>query len=182
MRAFIAIELSSEVRAALAAAVGALARCTAKVKWVEPDNVHLTLKFLGSIDDGMAEQVKRAMADAAGRGGFGFVVEGLGRFPPRGKPRVVWAGVSEGAEALKALQAVLEAVLRPLGFEKERDYVPHLTIGRVKRPQGAEALVAALEPYAGTRFGACRASEMVLFQSELTPRGPVYTAVARQAL
>ncbi len=189
MRAFVAIEISDEVRAALVRAQQELGRCGAKVKWVEPENVHLTLKFLGDVDALMIEQVKAAMAESAGGsasltagGPFHFSVEGLGSFPPRRTPRVVWAGVSAGADAAVRLQAGLEAALRPLGFEKERDFVPHLTIGRVKAPQGAERLVPAIKRHAHTRFGSCSAAEMVLFESKLTPSGAVYAALARQAL
>lgn len=182
MRAFIGIEVTDEVRAALTDAQKKLARCPAKVKWVRPANMHLTLKFLGDVDEPTVARVKAAMADAAGGGPFAFAVRGLGTFPPRGAPRVVWAGVSGGADAATKLQARLEDALRPMGFEKERSFVPHLTIGRVKDPKGARELTAMVECDAGTKFGLCTAAEMVLFESTLTPQGAIYGAVARQAL
>jgi len=182
MRAFIAIEVTDEVRGALAEAQQELSASPAKVKWVAPENIHLTLKFLGNVSEDAEPQVEAAMGQAAGDGPFEFAVEDLGRFPPRGKPRVVWAGVSQGAEAVTAVQATLEAALRPLGFEKERRFVPHLTRGRVMAPGGADALGTMLAGRPGERFGVCTASEIVLFESALTPRGAVYRVLARRAL
>jgi len=182
MRVFVAIEISDEVRAELARTQQTLAVASAKVKWVAPENIHLTLKFLGDIDEETAGPVRAAMAAAAGGGPFAFEVAGLGTFPPRGKPRVVWAGVTEGAQAATRLQAKLEAALRPLGFRAEKRFVPHLTLGRVKSPKGADELMARIEGHAGAAFGTCSAAEMTLFQSTLTPQGAVYRVVAKQAL
>ena len=170
------------MRAALAGAQQELAARGAKVKWVPPENVHLTLKFLGDIEEATVEKVRAAMAEAAGGGPIEIEVRGLGCFPPHGKPRTLWAGVSDGAEAVAKLFKKLDRALRPLGFEKERRFVPHLTIGRVKSPEGAEALVPALQRQADTLFGAYTAAEMVLFRSTLTPQGAIYDSVARQAL
>lgn len=182
MRAFIGVEITDEVRAALSRAQQQLGRCPAKVKWVAPENIHVMLKFLGDIDEETAARVRAAMAEASGDGGFRFAVAGLGCFPPRGKPRVVWAGVSEGADAATRLQAKLERALRPLGFEKERRFVPHLTIGRVKSPKGAEELLPMIEELGGETFGSCDAAEMVMFESTLTPRGAIYHELIRQKL
>jgi len=182
MRAFVAIDASDEIRAELARVQQELARCPAKVKWVTPQNVHLTLKFLGDVAPEAVEQVAAAMAAASGGGAVPFAVEGLGSFPPRGRPRVLWAGVSAGADAVSRVQVKLEAALRPLGFKQEHRFVPHLTIGRVKSPRGAQELIPMLERHAATKFGSCTAAEMVLYESELTPQGAVYRAVARQPL
>jgi len=182
VRAFIGIEATDEVRAALARAQQKLAACGAKVKWVPPENVHLTLKFLGDIDEEMVEKVKAAMAEAAGDGPITLEVCGLGCFPPRGKPRTLWAGVSEGAEPVAKLFKRLDRALRPLRFKKESRFVAHLTIGRVKSPVGAENLAPVMEQHAATPFGTVDAAEMVLFRSTLTPSGAIYDVVARQAL
>ena len=182
MRAFIGIEASDEVRGALARVQQEFSGCSAKVKWVPPENVHLTMKFLGDIDDEMAGKVTAAMAKAAGAGPITIRVDGLGCFPPRGRPRTIWAGVSDGADAVVRLFKELDRALRRLGFEKERRFVPHLTIGRVKSPKGAEELTPVLEQHGGTPFGSCDAADMVLFRSTLTPQGAIYEVVARQAL
>ncbi len=182
MRAFLGIEVTDEVRAALSALRRELERCRARVRWVRPENVHVTLKFLGEVNGETAAQVGAVMEEAAGGGPFRFAVEGLGTFPPRGKPRVIWAGVSDGADAVSRLQARLEKGLQPIGFRKEQNFVPHLTIGRVKSPKNAEKLLPAIEGHAGTMFGWCTAAEMVLFESTLTPQGSVYSTVVKQAL
>ena len=163
-----------------------LARCPAKVKYVAAENIHLTLKFLGEIDEETAAGVRGAMCEvgraAAWGGGLRLGVGGLGYFPPRGAPRVIWAGVTDGADAVCRLQARLERELAGLGFEPERRFVPHLTLGRVKSSRGGGELVSAIESRADAEFGSCTACEMVLFESRLTPRGAVYRAVVRQAL
>jgi len=182
LRAFIGIEASDEVRRALERVRHEFSACSAKVKWVPPENVHLTMKFLGDIGDEMGGKVKAAMAKAAGGGPITFRVDGLGCFPPRGRPRTIWAGGSDGADAIEKLFKKLDRALRRLGFEKERRFVPHLTIGRVKSPKGAEELTPVLERHAGTPFGSCDAADMVLFKSTLTPQGAIYEVVARQAL
>ena len=182
MRAFIGIEVTDEVRAALTRVHQDFGGCSAKVKWVAPANVHLTLKFLDEIDDEMAGNVASAMAEAAGAGPITFVVEGLGRFPPRGKPRTLWAGVSYGADAVVKMFMKLDGALGPLGFENERRFVPHVTIGRVKSPKGADELMPVIERHAGTVFGTCPAEQMVLFRSTLTPQGAIYDVLTRQTL
>ena len=182
MRAFIGIEVTDEVRAALARVQRKFKGCSAKVKWVAPANIHLTLKFLGEIDDELAGKVASAMAEAAGGGAVPFRVEGLGCFPPRGKPRTLWAGVSDGADDVAAVFKKLDRALRPLGFEKERRFTPHLTIGRVKSPKGADELTPVIERHASTLFGACPADQMTLFRSTLTPQGAIYDVLARQTL
>jgi 2'-5' RNA ligase len=182
VRAFVALEISDEVRSALERAQRGLARAPVKVKWVPARNLHVTMKFLGDIEPAQAEAVRAVLAEAAGGGPVPFVVEGLGAFPPRGRPRVLWAGVSEGSEAVSAVQAALEAGLRPLGFEAERRFVPHVTLGRVKSPRGAETLRAEMERIGGRRFGRCTATELVLFESTLTPMGAEYRAAERVRL
>lgn len=174
--------MTDDVRAALTRVQDDFSGCGAKVKWVAPANVHLTMKFLGEIDDEMGGKVAAAMAEAAGAGPISFTVAGLGRFPPRGKPRTLWAGVSDGADAVVALFTKLDAALGPLGFESERRFVPHVTIGRVKSPVGADALTPVIEHHAGTVFGACRAEEMTLFKSTLTPQGAICDVLTRQRL
>lgn len=182
MRAFIAIEISDEVRAALKGVQDELARSRAKVKWTEPENIHVTMKFLGEIDPTQIDAIRTAMAEAATGGPFDFEVAGVGSFPPHGRPSIIWAGVMDGTR-LSEIAARLEDALAVLGFEKEhRKFAPHLTIGRVKAPQGAERLVEAIEKVRNVKFGVCRAARFVLLESRLTPAGPTYTLVAEQAL
>jgi 2'-5' RNA ligase len=183
VRLFIGIEISDEVRAELARVQQRLGRCRAKVKWVPPQNIHLTMRFLGEVSEDRLESVSAAMAGAAGGGPFEFEVCGLGRFPSRGSPRLVWAGVKDGAERVCAVQAELERGVRKAGFEAERRrFTPHLTVGRVKSRAGTDELSALIEQHADRAFGRCPAAELVLIRSKLTPSGAVYSAVDRQEL
>lgn len=179
MRAFIAVGLSDETRTALEKVQSELRRVQADVKWVALGSVHITLKFLGLVEDAMLENVKAAMAACAVGGPFTYTVKGLGSFPPVRKPRVVWAGVTDGAERLSELAQKLEVAFEPLGFEKEnREYAPHLTLGRVRSPRKAELLLPVVEHYADTPFGTCKVTELILFESKLSPRGATYLPIA----
>lgn len=183
MRTFIALEISDDVRAALAKTIRELAKSPAAVKWVAPESIHVTMKFLGWAEDDKIEKVKAAMAAVKGTGTFTFEVKGLGSFPPEQKPRVVWAGITSGADRIVAVQAMLEDALSPLGFEREdRAFTPHLTLGRVKVPRGAETLVPLIDKNWNTNFGSCEATRISLFESRLSPHGSTYIPVAFQEL
>ena len=183
MRAFIAIGLDEVIRARLAEAQERLRAARASVKWVKPELIHLTLKFLGEIEADAVEGIMGVVAQAAeGIGPFDVRVAGLGAFPPRGAPRVVWAGMEEDAR-LATLQQLLEAGLEPLGFPAEnRPFTAHLTLGRVKDPRHAGALRTLVEAEASADFGTQRVAEILLMQSVLSPSGPTYTPLRRHAL
>lgn len=183
MRAFIAIELSPEIRQRLREVQDRLRRAPCRVKWVQPELMHITLKFLGEIEERAADDLERAIAAAAaGVAPFDLAVVGLGSFPERGAPRVVWAGVRDNG-SLARLNAGLEHGLALLGFEPERrPFSPHLTIGRAKDPRGAGPLRGPLAREAATQFGSCRIEELVLMRSELSPAGPTYTPLRHHRL
>ncbi|HUW99817.1 MAG: RNA 2',3'-cyclic phosphodiesterase [Phycisphaerae bacterium] len=186
VRTFVAIELPEEVRAHLAAQQEALARAGGEVRWVRVENIHLTLVFLGAVAaerlGEVAEAVRRA-TEGAGRIRLG--VGGAGQFPPRGRPRVVWTAVEEPTGALERLQKrMAEATAAFAEKVEDRAYSPHLTLGRVRSPgaPGSEALSAAIAESAERTGPEFEASEVVVFQSDLGPEGPAYTALARVAL
>jgi RNA 2',3'-cyclic 3'-phosphodiesterase len=183
LRSFIAIDVNDEIRTALARMQQTLARGPVKVKWTAPENIHLTMKFLGEVADAQTDALTAAMAAAvANAGPIIYKVEGLGTFPVRGAPRVVWAGVSQGSAGISRLQAGLEKQLGPLGFEPEKRFVPHVTLGRVKSPKGARGLTDVIKQQGAVAFGTCRAEELVLYRSKLMPQGAVYSVVAKQTL
>ena len=185
MRLFVAIELSDAVRAAVAdlqvrltAAGGA-----AEVRWAEPANFHLTVKFLGDLPDALLPSVESACAEvAAGSRPFDFVVRGAGAFPKPGGPlKTLWAGVdSAGAEVWKALVRRAGVFFIPLGVAREGGLAPHVTLGRVKSatPEQDAALRAALAAEAQTECGSQTAARLTLIQSTLDPRGAVYTPLS----
>lgn len=177
IRSFIAIELGPEIKAELEALIRKLRDSDTDVKWVKPENMHLTLKFLGNIPPDTIEDVKKIL-DKAGMGSshFKMGLSGVGAFPGLSYPRVIWVGIGEGGDEAKKIHSLLEEGLEGLKFEREqRPFFPHLTIGRVKSTKKKEALASAIE---GLKFrpGISQKVEgLTLFQSTLTPKGPIYT-------
>ena len=184
MRTFIAIEFDDAIRQRLVQAQERLREAGCEVRWARAEQMHLTVKFLGEIDPATVGAVAEAMAHAAEAvAPFEVEVAGLGAFPPRGAPRVVWAGVEDPGGHVQQLQARLERRLEPLGFERERRaFHPHLTLGRVKDRHGADRLRERIEGQPARRFGRQHIEELVLLQSELKPTGAVYTLLRRQGL
>jgi len=179
-RAFIAIDISEAVRQKLVAAQQGLAAAGAQLRLVEPENVHVTVKFLGDIPEDKVEAVADAIRAAVkGAQPFDIAVRGIGVFPGLKYIRVVWAGVSDGRENVVAVQRNIDRELQKLGFPLERDFVPHLTLARVKSAAAMEKLVAFVKENVGTEFGVTRAQAVELKQSTLTPRGPIYSTLAR---
>ncbi len=176
MRLFIAVDISEEVGAAVAALATRLRQANADVGWVKPENFHLTLKFLGETPDGQLGDIKAALdLTATARGAFEMEMRGMGCFPDRGAPRVVWVGVGAGRDALTALAHDVESAMEGLGFARERrEFAAHLTIGRVRSPRGAERLRHLLEAEADTGFGRCGVDALRLYKSTLSPGGSIY--------
>jgi 2'-5' RNA ligase len=147
------------------------------------------MKFLGEIAEESVAGAKAALARAAesqgprAPGPFRLDLEGLGAFPPHGPARVIWAGCGAGAEALGALAAAVEEAFTAEGFPKEaRPFSPHLTLARVKDPVAGRKLARALASIPAEPFGSVAVSSLVLFQSDLTPRGAEYAELERVAL
>jgi 2'-5' RNA ligase len=174
------VRLPDDVRARLTDAVTELRGVAPDVAWVAPDNLHLTLKFLGAVEEARLSAIGSALAAAAaGQPAFGFRCAGLGAFPSPGRPRVVWAGIEQADAALAALARAVEQSLVPLGFEQEaRDFTAHVTLGRIREPRRQPALPGALAAAARREFGRVRVDHISLMQSQLHPRGARYSALA----
>ncbi len=184
MRTFIAIDLSPEIKNRLSAAVRLLKPMAAGLKWVAPENYHLTLKFLGEVAEPRVEVIKAVLDEVAGRyQKFNLIARGTGSFPPgQSRMRVVWVGLEAGKE-LFSLQSELEEALSREGFEREeRAFSPHLTIGRVREPQKQDRLKAELDRLSQQEFGTMEVKEVELFQSILHPEGPEYRVISRHYL
>ncbi len=179
LRTFVAIPLEPSVRKAVAAWQRSLATRLAGIKWVEEDNLHLTLKFLGDTPGHAIEGVCAALeAVAAAHRPFDVVLRGAGTFPPAGSPRVLWVG-AEGGDALIALHRGVELGLEDLGWRPEpRSFRPHLTVGRVRQPGPRRDVVAALAAARDRLWGEMRVTGFALLESRLTPRGPIYRTLA----
>jgi 2'-5' RNA ligase len=150
------------------------------VSWVAPENLHVTLKFLGNVDPTRLDAVRSALAAAApAREAFDLAVQGLGAFPSPTRPRVIWAGVGAGEAPAAALAGRVEELLVPLGFAREaRPFAAHVTLGRVREPRPDAALAEALAAGAARPFGLVRVARLSLMRSELSPRGARYTELA----
>ena len=177
MRTFIAVDFSPEIKEALAQAEAHLKYSGADVKWVEKDNIHLTLKFLGEVDEKKLEEIKIALEAICGQTKpFDTQVHDLGAFPKIEYPRVIWAGIDKGATELKALAEKVDEALSKLGFEKEtRAFAAHLTIGRVKSPKNKEKLKEKMAAYKLPDIPPHRIDSVIIFKSTLTPKGSIYT-------
>lgn len=179
VRAFIAFELSLDVRKALGDLIGGLARVRRGVRWCEPGQTHITLKFFGDLPEATLHSVIDAVTPATvSARPIEVAIRGTGSFGPGDRIRVIWAGVEDPSGDLLRLQGALEEALEPLGFPREgRPFHPHLTLGRVRAPPRDPDLSEALKAKSRFDGGSFLADHLVLFSSTLTPGGPIYRAL-----
>ena len=182
-RAFIAIDLPESVRLFLAEVQEALKSYGLSIKWVRPQNIHLTLKFLGDTDTAQTTRIAAAMTLAARDcPGVSLTAKDIGVFPDLKRPRVIWAGITGQLEILKNLQRTLDDHLADLSFPKDpRTFRAHLTLGRVKGKIVSASMKTAIDELKGYESEPFEVDRIVLFRSELRPTGAVYTQV-HQAL
>jgi 2'-5' RNA ligase len=183
-RTFISVELTKPIRDRIVALQDELAQTGTDVKWTEPANIHVTLLFLGEVQDEELPAICRLVRETVQDGGsFGLSVTSVGCFPNLRRPRIVWVGVGAGTQELIKLHDDLEEPLFHLGFRKEdRKYTPHITLGRVRSDLPTEKLTAALQRQANWHGGDMVVSELHVMGSELTRDGPVYTVLGRAKL
>jgi len=155
------------------------------VRWTQPEQMHLTLCFLGEVEESRLDELSAALEEAVvGGSAFDLRLEGCGVFPERGRPRVLWVGLDGDLEALQALQRrVVEAVGSWGSHRETKPFHPHLTLGRV-RPDAdlGEATVTLLQDAEGPRSIQWRVREVSLMSSDLTPSGARYTVIRSAAL
>lgn len=181
---FVAVELPQHVKERLAAVVAELSTCRADVRWVGVDALHLTLKFLGSVDARAVGGVEAALKRVAGaaRPTPGRL-RGIGSFPHPSRPRVVWAGVETDGPDLAELHGALDGAMGELGFEREtRRFHPHVTLGRVRSPRGLKGLREALRGHEGFDAGRFDIDALTLFRSELRRDGARHTVISEHLL
>jgi len=185
IRSFVAIELSEELRAALASVQQQLRPQVPPrtVRWTAPESIHLTLQFLGDVAPAAVAPITDALRGVcANRPAFDLALEGLGVFPNPRRPRIVWVGIVEASGALNALQQAVGQALAPLGYPpEERPFTPHLTIGRVARELDLPELARLGEVITRSttgRLGGMWVDHLNLMKSDLRPSGAIYTAQA----
>jgi 2'-5' RNA ligase len=174
LRAFVAVDVPEKVLDALASFQGELSATGADIKLVERESLHFTVKFLGEISDSQGDESASRLARLALEK-VDVEVSGVGAFPDPGRPRVVWAGVGPGEEALVAhIAREVSGALEGIGELDERPFRAHLTLARVRSSRNSRALGDLLRLKPGRSFGQAILSELKLKSSVLTPRGPVY--------
>jgi len=182
IRTFVAVELADDVRVRASQLIDKLRSTDAKVKWVERDRMHITLKFLGDVDEREVNNVCRTVEQAAaGIGSFAIHCAGADAFPDLRRPRTPWLGVSEGADELSRLQQKVEDALFELGYPKEaRRFHAHLTLGRARSGGPTlHELSQLLKKFAEFDAGTTVVDEVVVMSSFLEPSGPVYHPLSR---
>jgi RNA 2',3'-cyclic 3'-phosphodiesterase len=184
-RIFCAIEIPKDIRSQLEDRIRRLDLAVPQneASWTRPENIHLTLKFFGNVEQDKIPKVSQAMARSVeGLAAFRFRLAGTGAFPKHGSPRVLWIGVEDSHERLAALQQRLEEECEKEGFPKEtRPFNPHLTIARLRKPRGAREL-ARLHQSMAFEGVETSVSELLLFRSESSSSGSKYTVISRQQL
>lgn len=179
MRTFIAIELPAEIRDSLARIEERLKATQADVKWVEPKNIHLTLKFLGEIDEKQHERINLILDEVAGESSsYKILVSSIGAFPKLDSPRVIWVGADAGDKETKVLAKELEEKIQKIGIPKEdRPFSSHITIGRTRSTKNRDKLIQELrnlEQEFGGKDLSFPVKKITLCKSTLTPQGPIY--------
>ncbi len=184
IRLFIAVELGEAVNARVACEIARVRRRAPEAKWVRPEAVHITLAFLGWVPDERVGQYRQALERVASKHApLTLYVRGGGTFGSSKRPRVLWLGIEGDVERLAEVQADLTKELLPLGYEPEnRPFKPHLTLARARDKAGDKGLAACAEMLANVDLGESHVGELVLFQSQLSPKGAVYTPLFRPAL
>jgi len=177
IRAFIACDIPEGLLKKTSDIQDKLKKLDAEVSWTRIDGIHITLKFLGDIEQEIIERVADVIEEATtGQPPFEICIKGSGAFPNLKKPRVVWIGVEDLNKGLMHIQQALDGRLKALGFEpEEREFRPHLTLGRVKGAKGKERLSSAISGLKDIEIGSFTVDRVILYKSELKPAGAVYT-------
>jgi len=177
IRSFLAIEIPRIILKKIEEVQEDLKLSQADVRWVNPEKIHLTLKFFGNIDESKIESIVKSIErPIRTTSPFSLKVRGVGAFPHLKNPRVIWVGLVDEKEVSAYFQKQLEEELEKIGFEREeRAFHPHLTLGRMKSSKGRSELAGRMERHKEEEFGDFQVERIILFKSDLRPSGPIYT-------
>ncbi|MDY6855435.1 MAG: RNA 2',3'-cyclic phosphodiesterase [Thermodesulfobacteriota bacterium] len=180
IRSFLAIELPFTIIKKIKKVQDDLKSSLFSVKWVRPESIHLTLKFFGNIEEESIEEISRVITGVTSKfSPFHLEIRDIGAFPSLIRPRVIWVGVDERGDTLKILYNMIEKNLETIGFDPEqRQFNPHLTLGRVKSLEGKRTLIDKVEQCKGCDLGVFQVEALYLFKSELRPAGAVYSKLS----
>ncbi len=178
IRSFIAFDIDNEsVTKRFSEAQATLVNTGADLKLVKPQNIHITMRFLGNISQSMVNPIHEEMKKTSFTP-FNVEIKGLGVFPKLKYARVIWAGIQKGADELTNVFNQLEPLLRRLGFKPDpKGFSPHLTIARVKTGRNKAELIRCIQELTDYEFGIVRAECLRLKKSVLTPKGPIYSTL-----
>ena len=175
IRSFLAIDIDNSLKDKIIEVQRSLREAEAQLKFVEPENLHFTLKFFGETNQKILEEISNIIKEKIKPyKPFKLKIEGLGVFPNKNYMRVLWLGV-QNPEEFSEIQKTLDKEFQKLGFRKERSYIPHLTIARVKGGKNKARLREKIEELANTKIGEMQVKKLKLKKSELKPEGPEYT-------
>ncbi len=174
MRLFVAVDMSEEIRERISELCELVGKFRG-VKPVEKENIHITLMFLGEVPERRVEVVKEMLKEVRAET-FRLHLKGLGFFPSMNQMRVIWVGVEEGKEEISNLAELVGASMRRLGFRRDKEFIAHATIARIKRitAEDRRKLLQVLEPYMDEDFGWMEVRDFRLKKSTLTSKGPIY--------
>lgn len=184
LRLFVAVDLGAAIERRIGQELARLVRRAPDAKWVQTAMMHVTLAFLGYQDEERVALITAALTDVAARHRpVALRARGAGGFGSSKRPRVLWTDLTGDVEALAALQADVVRALVPLGYEPEdRPFRAHLTLARSRAPSGEPGFVACIDALKDVDFGETTIDEILLFKSELSPRGATYTVLSRAPL
>ncbi len=178
IRSFISINIDDVIKRDINDLLTDLKRHNLDVKWIPPENLHITLKFLGNVPENTLERVKELLQGISSFKTFRLRFKGTGFFPGRKRPRVIWIGITD-SNILRSLQEIIEERMSALGFAKEeRPFSPHLTIGRIRSLRDQERLNEVIEAIKDREFGIIDVDRIFLMKSDLRPGGAVYSVIA----
>jgi len=184
VRTFLALDIGRGIGDRLAEFQRKLAACDAKGRLVAPENLHVTLHFLGDVAEDMTADVCEMVEAVAGQiDPFDFEVKGIRCVPPGGRPRMIWAGVDDPTGRMALLHEALGEALGGLGLRREeRGFKPHLTLIRFKFVRNSAQVHGLADEHAEALFGTRHAAEVCVYSSQLTPQGPTYSEMAAPRL
>lgn len=184
IRAFIAVEIDPQTKQKISGLISSLKKSNADVKWVAEEQMHLTLKFLGNIEQTKIQEISDTLNSiSANSSPFTIHLSQLGAFPNIDHPRVIWLGIDKGADMLKTFAEKIELGLEKLRIKREtRGFKSHLTLGRVKSSKNMLNLVKLLKETAFYSETDISIDELILFQSTLTPKNAIYTILSKNKL
>ena len=178
IRAFLAIDLDDDLKPKINRIIKEFKQIDTKIKYVELTNLHLTLKFFGDIDTNGLKLLEDAIANVVSEfDPFKIKISGCGAFPNNNHIKVIWVGIEDDS-ILKDLHDKLDKEFARIGFDKDRKFSTHLTIGRMKSAKNKDKVKSTIEEFSNVEIGEMEVSQISLKKSTLTPRGPIYEDIS----